>query len=311
MPSSPLLAGIDIGGTKVRCGVAAVSDPQCTLVCRTASSPAGESPERFVAFLAREVGACLRAVGGGKLVGVGCAAPGITDVSAGLVHHAVNLGWTEAPLKALLEQHLGVPATIENDVNAAAMAEYTFGAGKAARSLVYLTVSTGVAVGIVVEDRLVRGCHHAAGEIGFFLPDPVHINQDWGDNGCLELTAAGVGLARAWAARNGGDGAPTTAVEVFQKARDGDALALALVERAANYLSQAVVALGAILDPEVIVLGGSIAQNEPWIRDRLNEVVEATLPYPMEILPAQLGGDAPLLGGLALAARRTRATDTG
>jgi len=305
--SSPprLLAGIDIGGTNVRCALAPVDHPQEILVRKTGATPEVTEPERFVAFIAEEVRGCLRSLGRGPeaLAGVGCVAPGITDVGAGMVLYAANLDWSDVPLTALLEQRLDTPVTIENDVNAAAMAEYAFGAGREARSLVYLTVSTGVAAGIVVEGRLWRGAHHAAGELGFFVPDPDHLGKDWGRNGCLELTAGGVGLARTWAERHGGNGAPGEAVEVFAQAREGNAEAVDLVHRAADYLAQAVVAVGALLDPEVLVLGGSIAQNEAWIAGRIREVVAGTLPFPMKIVHSRLGGDAPLLGALALAAR--------
>ncbi len=310
-PSSPsrLLAGIDIGGTNVRCALAPVDQPDEFLVWTTGATPAEEEPERFVAFLAEEVRGCLRSLGreAEGLAGVGCVAPGITDVRAGVVRYAANLDWADVPLTALLERHLGAPAIIENDVNAAAMAEYTSGAGQEAQSLVYLTVSTGVAAGIVVEGQLWRGAHHAAGEIGFFIPDPRHLGKDWGRNGCLELTAGGVGLARTWAERHGGNGAPGEAVEVFTQARNGNAEAVELVHRAADYLAQAVVAVGALLDPEVFVLGGSIAQNEAWIAGRIREVVDETLPFPMKIVHSKLGGDAPLLGALALAARNVSA----
>ena len=301
------IAGIDIGGTNVRFALAEVGAPSHMRIRTATATPSTDGLEPFLDFLATELGACLRAVeaGWGDLAAVGCVAPGITDARTGVVRNAVNLGWLDVPLAASLAERLGVETAVENDVNAAALAEYVYGAGRGCHSLVYLTVSTGVAAGIVVENRLLRGYHHAAGEMGQFLPDRVHIGKDWGDNGCLEMTAAGVGLGRAWAQRQGVTSPTTTsAIEVFAAAESGDPEAIALVERAADYLAQAAVAIGTLIDPEVLVLGGSIAQNEALIANRIKEVVQTTLPFVPRIVRAALGGDAPLIGALRLAARR-------
>ncbi len=298
------IAGIDIGGTNVRCAVADAAAPEKLLNHTSTPTPHGISAGEFVVFLVDRVREVQCATGGGSLVGVGCVAPGIIDVQSGLVLSAANLDWRDVPLRSMLAEAFGVPVAIENDVNAAAIAESEYGAGRGTHSVVYLTVSTGVAVGIVIEGRLIRGFHHAAGEIGFFMPGIEHIGTVWGENGCLELTAAGIGLARAWARQTGEAGA--TAQMVFDAARAGDPQAQALVDRAADYLAEAVVALATILDPEVLVLGGSIALNEPELYHRLREVTQKTLPNPLKIVPSVLSGDAPLVGASILAARLQR-----
>ncbi|GIV61889.1 MAG: sugar kinase [Rhodothermaceae bacterium] len=300
-----LLAGIDLGGTNIRVALSPLARPRERRVWQSIETPPGMSPEAFLERVSAEISAGLATLAAPPeaLCGIGCVAPGITDGEKGVIQYATNLGWRDVPLAAMLAERFGVPAVVENDVNAAALAEYTCGTGQQAHSLVYLTVSTGVAVGIVVEGRLWRGAHHAAGEIGYFLPEPRHIGQDWGENGCLEMTAGGIGLARAWARHRGGNGVAAEAVEVFNRARDGHPEAVALVRRAANYLAQAVVAIGALIDPEIVVLGGSIAQNEPALVARIREVVSMTLPHPMPVLHSNLGGDAPMLGALILAAR--------
>ncbi len=304
-PPSKLVAGIDIGGTNVRCALAPVEKAGRMLARTAARTPAAGGVESVLDVVAGLLDRCLRRAGYARedLAAVGCAAPGITDAETGVVLDAVNLaGWLDVPLGALLRARFGVPAAVENDVNAAALGEYAQGAGRDCRSLVFLTVSTGVAAGIIVEGRVLRGHHHAAGEIGPLIPDPAHLGKDWSPNGCLELTSAGVGLARAWAERRGGPASPDRAVEVFEAARAGDAEAGALVRRAADYLALAAVAIGTILDPEVLVLGGSIALKEATISARIAEVVASTLLYPLRVVPAALGGDAPLVGALLLAA---------
>lgn len=299
-----LIAGIDIGGTNLRCAIAAMDAPTHFLAWRTVETPSGHDLDAFFDVVAAEVAACREeaGVGDAPLAAVGCAAPGVLDAAAGVVRVAWNLNWRDVPLAARLAQHLGAPAAVENDVRAAALAEYRYGAGAGTRSLVYLTVSTGVAAGIVVEGKLLRGSHHAAGELGRFVPDRDHLDQDWAPNGCLELSAAGVGLAQTWRLQTGNP--DVTAADVFAAARAGNTAAATLVARAADYLAMAAVAVGTVVDPEVLVLGGSIAQHEAVVAERIQRVASATLAYPFKVVPARLGGDAPLVGALALAADR-------
>ncbi len=301
-----IIAGIDIGGTNVRCALAQIEAPGQILARRSAKTPADGGVEPVLSVITDGLERCLNDAGYGwdGLAAVGCVAPGITDAAKGVVIDVANLpGWRNIPLAELLERRFGRPAIVENDVNAAALGEFAYGAGQGCHSLVYLTVSTGVAAGIVVEGRLLRGYHHAAGELGYFIPDPVHLGKNWEPSGCLELTSAGIGLAHAWADLRGGPATSDRAIEVFDAARAGDADAVALVNRAADYLAQAAIAIGNLIDPERLVLGGSIAQHQAVITNRIRDVVETTLLFPPDVVHAALGGDAPLIGALTLAAQ--------
>jgi len=308
MPSSTFpafVAGIDVGGTNVRCALALHDAPTRILVRKSARTPTGGGLEPILGLIEDLVEACCREKGydRDRLVAVGSTAPGITDARAGVVIDAGNLpGWQNLPLAALMERRFGVPAVIENDVNAAALGEYAYGAGQGRHSLVYVTVSTGVAAGIVVEGKLLRGFHHCGGELGLLIPDRTHIGTDWGNIGCLELTSAGVGLAREWAALRGGRATPDRARAVFEAAAGDDAEAQALVSRAADYLAIAALAIGVLIDPEVIALGGSIAEHQAVIIDRIREVLTTTMPFPPDVVHATLGADAPLVGVLTLTA---------
>ena len=301
------IAGIDIGGTNIRCAVADLKQLTRMHARRSVRTPVDAAPRAFVELISAQINLCLDEAGLSRtmLASVGCAAPGITDAEAGVVISAANLqGWRDVPLARLLEVRFGVPAAIENDVRAAALGELKYGAGSMkedCRSLVYMTISTGVSAGIIVDGKPLRGAHHFAGELGYFLPDPAHIGKDWGNNGCLELTAAGVGIAQEWATRH--ENLPTdfSAADVFAAARAGDDVAVKITERASGYLAQAAVALCTIIDPEVFVLGGGIAENEPRLVERISEVVRSTLPYPPPVVKAELGGDSPLIGALTLA----------
>jgi len=195
-----------------------------------------------------------------------------------------------------LERQFGVSSCVENDVNAAALAEATIGAGKGHHSSVYMTVSTGVAAGIVVEGQLIRGAHYCAGEIGNIIPDPIHLDRDWRPNGCLESTAAGIGLAQMY--RDGS----VDAEYIFAAAKRGEKDARTLVRRAIDYLAQAAVAIGSIIDPSRIILGGSIGLHQEQVAQRVLEVFRITFAWPPEVVPAALGAEAPLTGALLIAA---------
>ena len=306
-PSSrTLIAGIDIGGTNVRCALAEEDTPGQIIARRSTRTPLDGGVEPVLDVVLDEMARCLHEAGRDReeLATVGCAVPGITDAARGGVIEVANLpGWQNVPLTSLLERRFGRPVVVENDVNAAALGEFAYGAGQGCHSLVYLTVSTGVAAGIVVEGTLLGGYHHAAGELGYFIPEPVHLGKNWEPSGCLELTSAGIGLAHAWADLRGGPATSDRAIEVFDAARAGNADAEALVNRAADYLAQAAVAIGNLIDPERLVLGGSIAQHQAPISNHIRDVVETTLLFPPTIVHAALGGDAPLIGVLTLAAQ--------
>jgi glucokinase len=302
-----IAAAVDIGGTNIRCAVAGVEEPTRLLARRTVRTPADAGPRALIELVYGQVCLCLdkAGLGLGMLVSVGCTAPGVTDAVSGIVVAAANLpGWNNLPLAQMLEDRFGLAVAVENDVRAAAQGESRYGSGKGCRSLIYMTISTGVSAGIIVDGHCLRGHHNFAGEIAYMLLEPAHIGQDWGVNGCLELTAGGVGIAREWAARHQVETEDYSAVEVFAAARAGNVEAKSIIARVTAYLSQAAVALCAVIDPEVLVIGGGIAENEPQLIDRIGEVVRATLLLPPRVVQAGLGRDSPLIGALALAVEK-------
>jgi len=305
MTKKQLVAAIDLGGSNLRCAIGDLA-ASGYLTRRVVKTPAEVGPKRLIDHVYLEVMRSLDEAGLSRqaLASVGCAAPGITDPESGVVVGAANLrGWQDVPLASLLEKRFGVAAAIENDVKAAALGEFKYGAGSGTRSLVYLTISTGVSAGILIDGRVLRGHHHAAGEIAYLVPEPVHLGKDWGENGCLESTAAGVGIAREWTKQESSR-ADWSAADVFRAARAGSEQAQAIIERASNYLAQAAIALCAIINPEVLVLGGGIAEHEPELVDRISQAVSTTFPFPPQVRRAELGGDAPLMGALMLAVEK-------
>lgn len=296
------IVGVDIGGTNTRVALAPVGEPGNILEHHTFDTPATEGPGHFLEMLEKGIQYTVQksSLPNEAVKGIGCALPGITNAHTGTALFVSNLrGWDGFHLAGELIQRFGVHAVVDNDVNAAALGEFRYGAGKGSHSLIYFTISTGIAAGIVLEGKVWRGFNHAAGELGFFIPDPKHIDTDWQPNGCLELTSAGVGLARQWKDLNPGYNGPVSAIDVFEAVKQGDPRAISIVDRASNYLALSVVAICTLIDPECIVFSGSIAQHQPFLLERCKEVASLALPSVPNMVLSELHGDAPMIGALA------------
>jgi glucokinase len=279
--TAALSVGLDIGATKT---LGLVLDPAGAILAEV-REPTEPGAEGIVRSAAR-VFEALRVATGQPLEGtVGVGIPGLVDVEQGAVKHAVNLGvngdWL--PLRELLVERLGVPVVLENDVNAA-----TLGAAALddATDLVYLSIGTGLAAGLMLDGRLRRGEHGAAGEIGHVPVDPQGVVCQCGQRGCLETIASGSALAAAWPS---GDVPPAQAL--FAVARSGDPSAIAARERFAAGVAGAIRVLSLAVDPASIVLGGGVAQ----LGDPLRKAVA-------QALLAQ-ASSSPFLASLDLAGR--------
>ena len=273
--------GLDIGGTKTH-GVVLGEDGTILAQVRESTRPGADG---VVATAARVFQALARESGGSLACGVGVGVPGLVDSERGMLRHAVNLGVNgdDLPLRDLLAERLGVPVVVENDVNAAALAACAL---VEADDVVYLSVGTGLAAGLVVDGRLRRGEHGAAGEIGHLPVDPAGEACGCGQTGCLETIASGRALARAWPTP---DGPPAAAL--FAAAAAGDPAAVAVRDRFCWGVASAVRALGLTIDPERIVLGGGVAEVGEPLREQVVRQLRS------------LGEGSPFLASLGLADR--------
>lgn len=263
-----LIAAVDIGGTKVS---AAVLDEGFNILgTETFATAEAES----CAAAARRCHAVIlklcKALGAGgeQLTAVGVASPGPLDLKTGTVVHIPTLGWRNEPIKAYFEKEFGRAVSLQNDTNAAALAEYVFGAGKGCESVAYITVSTGVGCGLVIDGRIYDGAGSAAGEIG-------HINLvkggracGCGGKGCLEAYASGRSIAEIASEKLGRSVTTKEAFELFCK---GDKRAGEIIAFAGDALGYAIALLWQLVDPSVVVLGGSVMKDYrligPYIRD--------------------------------------------
>ena len=265
-----LYGAIDLGGTKLRAIVAGLDGEVRGEEIRPSGADEGPEPviHRMIETLeaaGREAGVALR-----DLKAVGVASPGALDLVHGLVFEAPQLpGWDGVPLVEIMSERLGLPVLLENDANAAALGENRFGAGRGTRFMVYLTISTGVGGGIIIDGKVYHGATGAAGELGHMV---VWFNGPrclCGERGCLEAIASGTGLAwRAQELVDRGDAPGLARIkrergeldadEIADAARAGDEDARRLFDEAGLYLGVALANYVNIFNPEMIVLGGGV-----------------------------------------------------
>lgn len=243
-----MLAGIDLGGTQVRVALAR-SDGQLIASFKT-KTPLLGSPQRVVDWAAAEI---ERHRGREKLQSIAIGAPGPIDIKRGILVNPPNLpGWRNVRLAEMLRKATGAPAHVANDADMAGLGEFHRGAGQGTRNMVYITWSTGVGGGLIVDGKLHRGGHGTAGEVGHMIIDPNGPLDQCGQHGCLEVFCGGANLARETG---------HSAAELFAAAARGDKRAGMVVERAARYMGMALISLTNVVDPEMFVMGGGVTRS--------------------------------------------------
>ncbi len=292
-----MIGAVDIGGTKIAVGAVAEDG---TVVAR-AEGPTAPA-DGFDAAMERTRGMLhdVARRAGAWFEGIGVAAPGPLDPFAGVIGDVGTLpGWQGANLPAALENEFGVKVAVENDADAAALAECTWGAGRGARSFIYVTVSTGIGVGLVLGGRLYRGVDGAHPEIGHHVLDASGPLCYCGARGCWESLASGPAMT-AWMRGERPEAGELSAAEICEMARSGDALARRAVAREAHYLGLGLANLVTMFTPEAIALGGGVTKSADLVLDRARGVVRAICTQvPAEktrIATASLGADAGLAG---------------
>ena len=308
-----LKVGIDIGGTKIAGGVVD-QDGRILEKVRVDTPADTRALADAVIDMARHFGA------GHDVAAVGVAAAGFIDRDRATVIHAPNIAWRNEPLKATLEAGIDVPIAIENDANAAGWAEFRFGAGRDVDNMVMLTMGTGVGGAIVLDGELFRGGHGIAAELGHTRFTRDGLPCGCGQNGCLEQYASGRALQREAGAiaDAGGIGAALAELRaetgtisgpaVSRLVLAGDPGATEALRRVATALGEACGGFQAVLDPELFVIGGGVAQLGEDLLAPVRLAYETSLPgygdRPVaEFAIAQLVNDAGLIGAADLAGR--------
>jgi glucokinase len=308
--------GIDLGGTKIK---GALADLEGNIISSNTVLTDAFKGEKAV--LDRINGVIARVLEeGGKTINeikaIGIGSPGPLDSKKGIIITSPNLPFRNFNIVSEVKKVYDLPVYLENDANVAAIGEYMFGAGKGKRNMIYVTVSTGVGGGAVLNGKLYKGSTSNALEIGHttLLPDGPKCNC--GNYGCLEAFSSGTAIARqAREALEAGletslsQYEKVTSYEVYVEAQKGDKVSKDILEKSFTYLGIGIANTIVSFDPEMIVIGGGVSKMGSVMFDKINEVVKVRTLEAMadacEIVVAGLGEDAGVNGAVALAITET------
>jgi glucokinase len=299
--------GTDIGGTKVK---TVISDLGGNIM---ASSSFQTGPD-ILKQLAKEIEKLIEKSGIelGKILGMGAGVPGITDPKTGVVFEAPSLNWVRYPFLTEAKRYFSFPVYVDNDVNVAALGEQWLGNAKNKENVMYIAVGTGIGSGLIIQNQLYRGAANAAGEVGYTVTDKNAMKSDFKPvfhrYGFLESVAGGKAIGEKFAAVIGQKpdhplhpkASEITGEDAFAYAKNGDTDALDVIQEAIEHLAYGIVNAAALLNPEVIILGGGVMKSSEFILPKLREIVNQYLPSPVELRISQLGENTGVLGAVSL-----------
>ena len=305
--------GIDLGGTNIAAGV--VDEAQHIVAEVSLPTGASRGPEAVAEDICRAATLAMEKAGitAAHCASVGIGSPGTCDSRRGVVVRAYNLGWFDVPVCDMVTRRLGLPCRLSNDANCAALAETVAGAAVGVRSMVMVTLGTGVGGGIISDGKLLEGVGGTGAEVGHTVLVLDGEDCTCGRKGCWEAYASATALIRqgkrAAAAQPGsllaGYGGALTGKDVFDAAAAGDAAAQAVVDRYCVYVAAGVTDLVNILGPELVLIGGGISRQGERLLAPVREYVAANCfgghdRQPPDIRCAQLGNEAGIIGAAAL-----------
>lgn len=309
--------GFDLGGTKVAVGLIDLkgrliySKHEPTPID---SGPNGVCKKMLVMF---EEALCKTLIPPKEIIGAGIGAGGPLDLEKGMLLSPPNLpNFHKFPIRDVIEKGINMKVILDNDANAAALGEKMFGAGKNKKNLIYITVSTGIGGGIIVNGKVLHGVRYSAGEVGHMTLNPEGPRCNCGNYGCLEALSSGTGIAKQakQSLRENptslildlvkGDKDKIDAEVVFKAAGMGDKLASYIIDKALFYLGIGIGNLITAFSPEIVILGGGITKVGDRLFIRIREVVrERVKLVPVKLIPivkAELGENVGVIGAGSL-----------
>lgn len=316
------IIGIDLGGTKIASAIAELDGK----IIKEATVPteAEKGPEAVVQNIISLIGTLLIQADKNKdqIKSICIGVPGKVDPTTGIIHKAPNLSnFENINIKDEIQKTYNTDVIVDNDANVATIGEYKLGAGKGCNDMIFMTVSTGIGGGIVINGKLFNGRSNSAGEIGHIILEENGPQCGCGNKGCLEAMASGPAMAKRLISRiendentkkeaatliglADGDISSITSKTISQAAAKGDKLAINAVKEDAHIIGIGLVNLIHTLDPEKIVIGGGVAMIGDLLFDEIRKTVDEYCTMHKgstpEIVPAKLGYDAGLIGAVAL-----------
>jgi glucokinase len=304
--------GMDIGGTNIR--TALVSAKGQIIKREQRETISGRGFDGVFTEIVRMLSNMTSAADAPKVVGIGIGAPGPLEPKEGVIIQAHHLGWKNVPLKELVQKRLRLPVYIDGDSNLAAFGEKWLGAARGINNFVCLTLGTGVGGALILNGRIYHGATGAAGHIGHYIVNPDGPECGCGGRGHLEAYASSRAIVRRTieaikAGQKslipdlvGGDLSKLTSLLVFKAAKSGDELALSIFRETGFYIGLVITSLINIVNPELVVIGGEVAEAGDLLFAPIREHVAkmASLVSPPPIVPAMLGSDAGAVGGAGM-----------
>ncbi|GIQ67461.1 ROK family protein [Xylanibacillus composti] len=309
--------GVDLGGTTIKVG--ACNGEGQLLYKFEGPTGTAEGTERVLQNIADYVRKVASDAGFAweQVVGVGIGVAGFMDFKEGFMHLSANISaLNNVAMGKWLSEELGVPIKFNNDANVAALGEVWGGAGRGFEDVVLYTLGTGVGGGIIINGKIHEGGAGMAGELGHLsiVPDLEAIQCGCGQQGCLETVSSATGIIRmAKDAVERGDRTSLsllesiTAKDVFDAAKAGDEVSLRIINRAAYYLGKSMSLVAVTLNPQRFIVGGGVSKAGDILFDAIREVFEKFTPAKakenVDIIPAELGNDAGMIGAAGLLLR--------
>lgn len=309
---SKYVIGIDLGGTKI-CG-AVVSTEGERISMHTIPTMANQGEEVVLQRIFTVIDKVIidAKISIGDVVGIGIGSPGPLNAKEGTILTTPNLPFKNFQLVKPIEQKYGVKTFLDNDANVAAIGEYMLGAGVGSTNMVYITVSTGIGGGAILNGKIYRGNTCNALEVGHTTVEKDGPRCNCGNSGCAEAVASGTAIGRqgrekvamgiSTSLSNYED---ITSYEVFKEAEKGDDVSKEIIEKSLNYLGICVANVITSFDPEMVVIGGGVSKAGKIVFDMVKEVVNKRcfkiMADSCKIVPAKLGAEAGVMGACSLA----------
>lgn len=315
MMDNKYVIGLDLGGTKIYTALVDLEgNIKEEIVIPTESE---KGTDHVLNNIISTLEFIMDKVTNEEILAIGVGSPGPLDIEKGMIVYTPNLPFKNFKLVEAIQNKYNIPTFLDNDANAATLAEFMFGAGKGSKNMLYVTASTGIGGGAVLNGSLFRGSTGNALEVGHMTVCKDGPRCGCGNIGCAEAMGSGTAITKKareavstnviTSLRNYDE---VTAKEVFIEAEKGDKVSKEILDNALSYLGIAIANLANIFDPDIIVIGGGVTNGGKIVFDKINEEVERrclrTISGNMEVYKAILGGKVGVLGAAALAIIESR-----
>ena len=296
-----VVVGVDLGGTKI---YGAIADLGGKILQEVEVKRHQTSGEGSLEVLIEVIETLMSSpqLEGRRFHGIGVGVPGVTLHRDGIVVLAPSLNWRDYPLRDKLSERFSVPIMVDNDLNLAALGEHWFGAAQNNKTVVLVSLGTGIGAGIIINGAIFRGARQSAGEVGYIFPGREFLGTRYDGFGALETVASGSGItARAREALkdrlSAAELANLTAETVFEADARGEAWAQTIINDALDYLAIMVINISAVIDPEIIILSGGMMNSRDLVAPILKRI-DGAMPVMPEIVRSPLGYRATVLGAI-------------